>query len=189
MPGAPSGLNPRFMDGQFALSWTGPASDGGSYITGYQYRQDSGSWTSIPSSQPGQANSINRYTVSGLTNGTTYDFQVRAVNAQGESPPSDGITVALSPSGTQIAYTDTTGNLAMKTAGWGKHLDSSVAEFAWSPVSTHLAFLTTDGYLYVVTVALEPVWSRIRDVVATFSWSSDPSLAGVSCFAWSEGVR
>ncbi len=57
--------------------------DGGSAITGYHLRHsaDGGtSWTEITSGITGTS-----YTITGLTNGTTYDVQVRAANAQGES--------------------------------------------------------------------------------------------------------
>ena len=63
------------------LSWTVPDSSA-SAITRYEYRSrvvrewSWGDWTSLP----GLGTS---HTVTGLTNGATYDFQVRAVNAVG----------------------------------------------------------------------------------------------------------
>ena len=62
---------------QVALSWTAPA-DGGSPITGYtvSYKPTAGSsWTTQAVTAP-----TTSATVSGLTNGTGYDFKVRAVN-------------------------------------------------------------------------------------------------------------
>ena len=74
-------------DGQVSLTWRAPASDGGSSITGYEYRQskDGGTnwqpdWTAIANSDA----KTTGHTVSGLTNGTTYTFAVRAVNRVGK---------------------------------------------------------------------------------------------------------
>ena len=71
--------------GEVTLTWDVPASDGRSALTGYQVRIDrAGDWTSI-----GSTDLI--YTVTGLTNGRTYVFEVRAVNEIGQSPPSDAV--------------------------------------------------------------------------------------------------
>ncbi len=61
-------------------TWTAP-DDGGSAITGYelQYRTGGGAWTDISG-----ITSASRI-ITGLTNGNTYEVQVRAVNAQGPS--------------------------------------------------------------------------------------------------------
>jgi len=63
-------------NGQVMLSWTAPASDGGSAITGYQVTSDNGSTWINASSNTG-------HTFSGLTYDITYIFQVRARNAVG----------------------------------------------------------------------------------------------------------
>jgi fibronectin type 3 domain-containing protein len=81
-PGAPTGLAATGADGQVALTWTAPASNGGSAITGYKiYRGTvAGGETYTGISVAGTS-----YTNTGLTNGTTYYFKVSAVNAVGES--------------------------------------------------------------------------------------------------------
>ena len=50
---------------QVALTWTAPA-DGGAAITSYDYRVNGGTWTTTGSASPG-------YTVTGLTNGVSYN--------------------------------------------------------------------------------------------------------------------
>ncbi len=76
-PAAPTGLGATAGNGQVALSWTASSSNG---ITKHQVRSGSGdplvwgSWTDIANSA-----SITSHTVTGLTNGTEYSFQVRAV--------------------------------------------------------------------------------------------------------------
>ena len=72
-------------DGEVTLIWKAPESDGRSALTGYQVRIDrTGHWTSIGSMDL-------TYIVTGLTNGRTYVFEVRAVNEVGQSPPSDAV--------------------------------------------------------------------------------------------------
>ena len=77
--GAPSTLTAVGGDGQVVLSWDAPASGGGAAITDYEYRINrSGPWIPIGSTDT-------TYTVTGLVNGTSYVFEVRAVNAAGRS--------------------------------------------------------------------------------------------------------
>lgn len=76
-------------DSQITISWTAPAANG-SPITGYTlYMKEStgsyGSGTAI-------GNYTTSYTVSGLTNGTSYVFKLTATNAVGVSESSSEIT-------------------------------------------------------------------------------------------------
>ena len=80
-PGAPTGLTGVPGDKQVALSWTAPASTGGGGgISNYnvEYSPDAGmTWYSVIRAVSTTAS----YTVTGLTNGTTYALRVSAVNA------------------------------------------------------------------------------------------------------------
>ena len=83
VPGAPTNLQADGGDEQVTLFWKTPENDGGLAITDYEYRINGrGGWVSIDSTGT-------TYTVTGLTNGTAYVFQVRAVNAAGRSLPSN----------------------------------------------------------------------------------------------------
>ena len=80
------------------LTWSALDNDGGSAITGYAYRLKEtggafGTWTDIPESGSGEANARS-YTVTGLTNGLEYTFEVRAHNTHGGGLPAD-VTVTL----------------------------------------------------------------------------------------------
>ena len=80
VPGPPSNLSASPGDQQVGLSWDPPGSTGGSRIIRYEWRLGtSGGWSSV-----GTSTSL---TATGLTNGTTYTFQVRAVNSRGPGPP------------------------------------------------------------------------------------------------------
>ena len=79
VPSAPRNLLAEGGDGQVKLTWEAPENDGGSEIRDYEYRIDGkGRWISIGSIDT-------THTVTGLTNGTTYAFEVRAVNRIGKS--------------------------------------------------------------------------------------------------------
>ena len=83
VPDTPTNLMADATDGTVTLAWEAPEDDGGSAVTDYQYRINSrGGWISI-----GSTNTT--HTVTGLTNGSAYVFQVRAVNAAGSSPYSN----------------------------------------------------------------------------------------------------
>ena len=80
VPHAPSGLMATRGDGEVTLNWRAP-NNGGSAIKYYEYNVDGGAWISTG----GKSTS---YTVTGLTNGETYRFRVRAVNSVGPSAES-----------------------------------------------------------------------------------------------------
>ena len=80
---APDSFSAVGGDGHVWLGWRTPLD---STISGYEYQQKEGpgafgDWQTIPGSRSGTTFHI----VTGLTNGTAYTFQVRAVNAAGKS--------------------------------------------------------------------------------------------------------
>ena len=83
-PAKPSGLTATAGDTQVTLSWTDPSNG---TITGYEVQQDGGGWVGISGSDA----STTSYTVTGLTNGTQYTFQIRAVNNAGSGSASDRV--------------------------------------------------------------------------------------------------
>jgi len=99
VPGAPAIAGAIAGDGAVSLSWTAPASTGGSPITGYAVVPYIGT-----KAQPARtfASTATTQLITGLTNGTTYRFRVRAVNAAGTgvaSVPSAAVSPVASPGG------------------------------------------------------------------------------------------
>ena len=88
-------------DDEFGIS---VAIDGDTVVVGAHKDDDNGSdsgsayvfdvsdWTDIPDSALGGTNAAS-YTVVGLTNGSEYDFRIRALNTLGESDATDAATV------------------------------------------------------------------------------------------------
>ena len=93
-PGAPTAVAATAGDTKVGLSWTAPASNGGSTVLGYNVYV--GTSAGGESSTPANSAPITgtSYTVTGLTNATRYYFTVEAVNAVGLSAPSNEVAVA-----------------------------------------------------------------------------------------------
>ncbi len=101
LPGAPTGASATGGNASAAVSWTAPASDGGSTILSYTVTASPGGQTCTWSSGPLSC------TVSGLTNDTSYTFTVRATNAVGPGPssaPSAAVTVGLGTINMFVAF-------------------------------------------------------------------------------------
>jgi hypothetical protein len=82
-PGAPTGVSAVPGNTQISVSWTAPASDGGSAITGYTVSaQADGTTVTQTLNNPSATSAV----IGGLTNGTGYDVTVAAVNAIGTGP-------------------------------------------------------------------------------------------------------
>src|SRR5207253_326537 len=81
VPDVPTGVTATAGNASAGVSWTAPAFDGGSPITGYTVTS-SGGQTAIAG---GSSTSV---TVTGLTNGTAYTFTVTATNVVGTGPAS-----------------------------------------------------------------------------------------------------
>lgn len=135
VPGAPTSVtvSDPGTDGYALVSWTAPASNGGSAITDYiiDYSSNSGSsWTTF---SDGTSTSTSA-TVTGLTIGTSYIFRVKAVNVIGTgnaSSSSSSFTPAThwSPEGAYdalatVTLSSTTATIAFSGIPSGyKHLE------------------------------------------------------------------
>ncbi|MHB8342293.1 MAG: fibronectin type III domain-containing protein, partial [Mycobacteriales bacterium] len=88
-PSAPV-LSASAGSGQVSLSWTPPASDGGSPITGYElYRGTAPGGETAYQSLPATASD---YTDTAVTDGTTYYYTLAAVNADGTGAVSSEVS-------------------------------------------------------------------------------------------------
>ena len=110
--GAPS-LTATRGDGQVTLTWSAPSNLAGQTIASYEYRNvtDGGAWTNV--------GNVLTATVTGLTNGTAYAFEVRAVSttdARG-SMASDSATPSGLP-GVPTSFTASATHNSV-TLSWG----------------------------------------------------------------------
>ena len=87
VPTVPRNLTARDDDREVALRWELPESYDDIELTGYQYRarQRGGGWSPDWTRVPGSETTTS-HTVTGLTNGTEYTFEVRGINSKGGGP-------------------------------------------------------------------------------------------------------
>jgi gliding motility-associated-like protein len=90
-PSAPTITAITTSNGSATVTFTAPTSNGGTPITNYEYTLDGINWTAF---SPVVVSSP--VTITGLTNGTTYPIQLRAVNAVGSGAPSNILSTTLS---------------------------------------------------------------------------------------------
>lgn len=86
-PAAPSSLVATAGDGQASISFT-QGSNGGSAITNYKYSLDGTTYTALS-----PAATTSPITITGLTNATSYNIYLKAVNAVGDSSASTSVSV------------------------------------------------------------------------------------------------
>ena len=136
LPSPPVSVSGTAGDGQVVVSWVA-GSDGGSAVTDYllQYSTNQTAWTQIDDGQ----NTSTSYTVTGLTNGTTYYFRVSTRTAGGDSVPMQ--SAAVTPRGVPGAPGTPSG-----TAGAGQvSLTWSAASANGSSVTGHTVEYTPAG--------------------------------------------
>ncbi len=91
VPSVPQSLSATPADSTVSVTWSAPASTGGSAITYYQFEQslDGSTWTDTGVTADGSTFS---HDFSGLTNGTLYYFHVLAHNAAGDGLYADAVS-------------------------------------------------------------------------------------------------
>jgi adhesin/invasin len=130
-PSAPAISGIVVGSGQLTVSFTDPASDGGSAITTYEYSTDGGTnWTSRS-----PASTASPLVIAGLANGTTYQVMVRAVNASGSGTGSAPVagTPATTPGAPSIsAVTPGNGQLSVTFAAPSSTGGSAITNYQYS---------------------------------------------------------
>jgi prepilin-type N-terminal cleavage/methylation domain-containing protein len=134
---APSDLvAASYQNTQSTLTWSAPSNNGGATVTTYvvQYSSDSGvTWTT----DSADAVSGTGVTVTGLTNGSPYVFQVAAVNAAGTGPysaTSASVIPATAPSAPTLVAGTSSG-----TVSWTAPSSNG------SPIDFYRVSYSTDG--------------------------------------------
>jgi hypothetical protein len=163
-PGYPHGLAAEPGDAQVVLSWAAPAGTGGSPVTGYsvQRRLQGGAWETAASPAATTA------TVTGLANGSAYEFHVAAVNAAGTGTYST--TVAATPLTTPGAVTSLTAVASDRSVSlsW-----AAPAGDGGSPVTDYLVRVSSDG---------GAAWSLVDDGAGTAAGTTVTGLANGTAY-------
>ncbi|GBF76788.1 hypothetical protein PA598K_05276 [Paenibacillus sp. 598K] len=112
-PDAPGSFKATAGDGQVTLSWTAPADDGGSAITGYKVWH--GDMTPVELGAE-----ATQHTFTGLTNSQGYTFKIVAVNEKGESAEISATATPTRPTTTYPIYYPPVDNSGTPGAGTGE---------------------------------------------------------------------
>src|SRR5437867_6143423 len=101
-PASPTGLTATAASSsQIGLTWTAPADNGGSAITGYKIERSTNSGTNWTTLVANTGSTATTYSDTGLAHGTTYTYRVSAINSIGTSSSSSitsATTLAVVPS-------------------------------------------------------------------------------------------
>jgi hypothetical protein len=162
VPGAPTSLIATLGNTSVVLSWNGPSSNGGSTITGYNIYEGTSSGGESASPVSGvdlagctSGSGPSGCQVTGLTNGITYYFNVRAVNVAGPSVASNGASATPAASwsgGYDLAAADG-GVFALGTIGFhgsqgGKPLTKPIVGTAATPDGGGYWLVASDGGVF-----------------------------------------
>lgn len=125
VPNVPTAISITPSNQQLSVAFTTPSSDGGSAITSYKYSTDGGTTfrtrAAGTTASPIVITTLSADGTTALTNGTSYNIQIRAVNANGDgtATASTAATPATTPSAPTLGtITASNGQLSVAfTAG------------------------------------------------------------------------
>ncbi|MHB9119156.1 MAG: beta strand repeat-containing protein, partial [Burkholderiales bacterium] len=139
-PGAPTIGTATAGDTQATVTFSAPASNGGSAITGYTVTS-SGGQTASASSSP--------ITVTGLTNGTAYTFTVKATN--GTTGAASAASNSVTPAASQTITFNNPGAQNFGTTPTLSATASSSLTVAFTSATTGVCTVTSGGALTFLT--------------------------------------
>jgi hypothetical protein len=162
-PAAPTIGSATFGNASATVRWTAPPNDGGSTITGYLVRVLDGAGAQVGALHQADATATS-LVVTGLTNGSSYQFQVAATNAAGTGPNSALSTVvvpATVPGAPVIATAapGTAGGAVTATAHWNSPASNGGSAVTGFMVRA-LRMSATGTVLATTTSAAQPASAR-----------------------------
>jgi len=169
-PEAPTAVSAAGGDRSATVEWTAPATTGGTPVTSYVVTSRPGGKTATVTAPATTA------TVTGLTNGTSYDFTVVARNAHGDSAastPSNAVipapvlsTITVTPADPSVERG--TSRRFSATATYSDGSTADVTEAAnWSSSDTDVATVDSSGLADAAAVGSTTISATIDAVVGS----------------------
>jgi hypothetical protein len=163
VPAAPTIGAATFGNASATVRWTAPSTDGGSAITGYLVRVLDGTGAQVGALRPADATATS-LVVTGLTNGTSYRFQVAATNAVGTGPNSalSAVVMPATVPGAPVigtAASGTAGGTVTATANWNAPTTNGGSAVTGYVVRA-LRMSSTGTVLATTTSAVQPNSAR-----------------------------
>lgn len=167
-PSAPTIGTATAGDGQASVTFTAPATDGGSAITSYTATANAGG---ASGSCAGPAACT--VTVTGLSNGTAYTFTVTATNGVGTSTAS-AASNAVTPKGSQVITFANPGAQNFGTTPTLSATATSTLTPTFSSSTTGVCTITSGGALTFVTAGSCTIDA---DQSGNVAWNAAPTVA------------
>lgn len=159
VPSAPTLSSVTGGNATSTVNWTTPASDGGSAITGYKVYRGTTSGGETLLTTLGVVLTFND---SGLTNGTTYYYEVTAINANGESVKSNELSVVPTAVTYYVATNGSDSNSGTSTGSpW------ATLSHAFSAASVGATVLLRGGTYN------QPFFSNARDAIIVMNYPGE----------------
>jgi titin len=199
VPDAPTALSATAGNAQIVISFTAPASDGGSAITGYKYSTAAdGTFDNTNLSYT----STTSVTITGLANGTSYTYYLKAVSATGDGaasttsatavpctvPDAPTITAATAGSG-QITLAFTAGATNGSAITDYQYATSLTGEYTalglsapTSPITVYGLINKTEYTIYLKAVNAAGAGAASNTIAAT-PVASTETLSATSAYA------
>jgi LPXTG-motif cell wall-anchored protein len=147
-PNAPTISSVTAGNGSLTVAFTA-GTDGGSAITNYKYSTDGTTYTALS-----PASTSSPFTISGLTNGTSYSITIKAVNAVGDSSASNAMSGTPTAPATTTTTTTTIAPTTTSTTVVASSNTGSGATTSTSPTTTQGLPETGDDSSNLTTLAI-----------------------------------
>jgi subtilisin family serine protease len=160
-PSAPRSVIGRPGNKRVSLTWRAPSSNGGSPVTGYRIEmaKGSGSFTTVVANT---GSTSLRRTITGLTNGASYRFRVRAINGAGAGAPS-AASLKVVPRTTPSAPRTVTAVAGTRSATVSWKAPSSTGG---APITGYRILVSRNGGKYTTEVKNTTSVKRVHTVTA-----------------------
>ena len=168
---APVNLQASSMNGQVALNWTMPSDNGGSSITGYMIFRNNVNLTSIIGFI-----SVSTYNDSGVINGESYTYCIKAINSNGDSPCSSSVSVIPATNSSAPENLQATAGYGQLTLTWDAPSDNGGSSITGYMIFRNDVYLTTIGGLMYTNGGLVNGESYTYHIIAVnTAGDSEPS--------------